>query len=107
MYRGTTPTYTFKTPEDLDLSQMEKVYITFSKKSGREIITKTNDDLVFEDGVVKVRLTQEESLSFPEGIALVQLNWLFRNENDELDRACSNILNIKTYNNLKDEILEL
>ena len=31
MYKGTTKTYTFIAPDGLDLSQMEKVFVTFCK----------------------------------------------------------------------------
>ena len=107
MYKGTTPTYTFTTPEGLDLSQMEKVYVTFSRQDGTEIMTKTGDDLIFKENSVTVRLTQEESLNMPSGTIKIQLNWLFYNDEHVLDRACSNILNVNAYRNLKNEILGL
>lgn len=46
MYKGVTPTYTFKAPEGLDMTQATKVWVTFSTPDEREILTKTGDSTI-------------------------------------------------------------
>lgn len=104
MYRGTTPTYTFIMPESVDISLATGIYVTFCKIDGRLIITKTDDDLVVENNSVEVYLTQEETLSFPNGQIQVQLNWLYP-EGNKTKRACSQIMTISARKNLIDEVL--
>ena len=105
MYRGTTPTYTFTLPETVDLTEADKVFVTFAKMSEEIIYTKENADLTIEAHSVAVYLTQEETLALPNGQLKVQLNWL-DHQGTLLKRACSNKLVIETNKNLIDEVLE-
>ena len=104
MYRGTTPTYKFLMPKCVDLTEASDVFVTFSNESHVEILTKTGSDLEITSEYVAVYLSQEETLSFPNGKVLVQLNWLY-NESGIKKRACSNILTVKSMRNLKNEVL--
>lgn len=107
-YKGTTKKYTFIAPSGLDLTQVEKVFVTFSRhKDKTEIFTKTGEELTITPETVSIHLTQEESLALPTGAVEVQLNWLYYDENHSLERACSKVLNIMVYKNLKDEVLFL
>lgn len=103
MVRGTTPTFIFNTP--VDLTQATSVYVTFSKMDDDIILTKTGTDLDITDESVSVFLTQEETLSFPNGKAKVQLNWLYT-EDSRIKRACSNQKTITATDNLIDEVIE-
>ena len=104
MYKGSTPTYRFIMPEDVDLTEADNVYVTFSREDGVELITKSTADLVIKSAYVEASLTQEESLSFPTDDIKVQLNWTYKSGNIT-KRGCSNILTIKSCNNLKNEVL--
>ncbi len=104
MYRGTTPTYTFTMPEGVDLTLASGVYLTFAKMDGTLLMTKTDDALEITSNAVEVYLTQEETLSFPNGQVQAQLNWLYA-EAGKTKRACSNIMTINTRKNLIDEVL--
>lgn len=73
MRRGTTPTVLIDI--DMDLTGWD-YWLTFSHRYGK--LTKTSDECLFtpegEGGTVSVTLSQEETLSFPEGgIVRVQL----------------------------------
>ena len=60
IYRGTTPTNIF-TP-DIDLTEAEKIEITYSQY-GEPVLKKTLDDITFDDGKLVVLLSQEDTLS--------------------------------------------
>lgn len=104
MFRGTTPTYTFSMPDGVDLTLASRVYVTFCKLDGALIIEKSDEDLEITDRTVEVFLTQEETLSFPNGLIQVQLNWLYE-EGSRIKRACSQIMQIKAEKNLIDEVI--
>lgn len=105
MYRGTTPTYTFTLPDEVDLTLASKVYVTFAKMDETIIFTKDNDDIEITAHSVEVYLTQEETLALPDGRIKVQLNWLY-DDNGVTKRACSNKVVITTQKNLIDKVLE-
>lgn len=103
MVRGTTPTFIFNTP--VDLTQAISVYVTFSEMDDDVILTKTGTDLDITAESVSVFLTQEETLSFPNGKVKVQLNWLYA-DGSRVKRACSNQKTIIAADNLIDEVIE-
>ena len=104
MYKGVTPTYTFKAPDGLDMSSATKVWVTFSTPDEREILTKTGNELEVTTDKVKVFLSQQETLHFITGKILVQLNWLY-NEGSLTKRGASNKFSIIAETNLKNEVL--
>lgn len=104
MFRGVTPTYTFRAPEGLDMTQARKIWVTFSTPDEREILTKTGDDVTVTEHTVQVYLTQNETLRFPTSKVKVQLNWIYQDGLRE-KRASSNKFTINTENNLKNEVL--
>ena len=104
MNRGTTPTYTFTMPQGVDLTHASKVYVTFAQLDDTLIITKSDEDLVITSSKVEVYLTQEETLSFPNGQIQVQLNWLYE-EGGKTKRACSQKMQIIAQKNLLDKVL--
>lgn len=103
--KGVTPTFTFTSPTGLDLTQAEKVWVTFSTPDEREIITKTDDDVTVEytqnKSRVQVFLEQAETLKMPTGKVKVQINWTYSNH----ARGASNKMDIMAETNLKDEVL--
>lgn len=60
IYRGTTPTNIFK--PDIDLTEAEKIEITYSQY-GNPVFKKTLDDITFDDGDLVVLLSQEDTFS--------------------------------------------
>lgn len=76
--RGVTPTFTLKfNEEDLDLTQVQSVYVTFSYGKGK--ITKDIESLDVRENEIDVFLSQSETLSFPVGIVEIQVNWVYNN----------------------------
>lgn len=106
MYKGVTPTYTFKAPSTVDLSLASKVWVTFSTTGEREILTKSGDEITIENNSAEVFLTQNETLKFPEGRVKVQLNWIYQ-DGLRTKRACSNKFFINVDDNLKNEVLNV
>ena len=104
VYKGTTPTYIFTLPEDIDLSSADSVYVTFCKTNYENILTKEDNEMEIDVNTVSVFLTQEETLSFPRGDVLVQINWLY-DDGNTTQRACSEIITIPAKRNLIDEVI--
>ncbi len=106
MIRGTTPTFTLTLrDEEVDLTQAENVYVTFTQVSQEyepASITKTGDDLTIEAKKIHVYISQEESLKFKEGMLDIQANWTY----EDGKRACSEIKRICVKQNLLGEILQ-
>lgn len=104
MYKGVTPTFTFRGPQGLDMTLSKQIWVTFSTPDEREIFTKTGDDVTAEDNTVQVFLTQSETLRLPTRNVKVQINWLYQDGFRE-KRASSNKIIIKAEDNLKNEVL--
>ena len=106
MVRYTTPTFSLKLPETVDLTYAENVYVTFSKPdSDSVIITKTGEDLTVAAHQVDVGLSQAETARFPFGKMLIQLNWTYRS-GAELKRACTKKACVTVSENLLAEVIE-
>lgn len=93
--RGTTPTVilTFDQP-DLDLTDANNVYVTFS--SNLKSITKSGDSLDVEPNRISVYLTQKDTLGFQLDEVEVQVNWTY----DDHLRSGSSIETIAVDRNL-------
>ena len=102
MYKGTTPTYIFRTEADIDLTRANNVYVTFSDRGKNMLFTKTGQDLIIQEKAVGVYLTQEETLSLPYGRVYAQLNWTY----DNGKRMCSQVILISISQNLLCAVVE-
>ena len=76
--RGTTPTITFNVKnEQMDLTQIAEVWITFKTKPGVKLIEKTYDidDVTIdnEEKTITLSLSQEDTLEFANTQMLVQV----------------------------------
>lgn len=71
MRRGTTPT--LKLTLDIDLDLLEDIYVTLYQSG--IILTKFNDDIEIypDDKLIKVRLTEKETMSFKPTAVKIQL----------------------------------
>ena len=61
MRRGTTPTFTFDT--DIDCTQLDLLWVTFLQQD-KEIFTKKLPDCVIDGNVIKVTLSEKDTLMF-------------------------------------------
>lgn len=76
--RGTTPTFTLTFGEGIDLTQAQKVFVTF--ESGGHTVTKSGNDLTIEARKISVYLTQKETFMFTNATVEIQANWLINNK---------------------------
>lgn len=98
MYRATTPTHIFTLPFNTDA--IDKMLLIYSQ-NGKQIISKTESDVLFDDNRVIVSLTQEETKRFAHYSAEVQMRI---RDTDRIVKA-SNIITINVFNVLNDEEL--
>ena len=98
MCRGTTPPISLSFPEGTDFTNAT-VYVSLSDPNRKEIMRLTDEDLLIENNIISLFLTQEQTLSLPTYV-LIQVNWTYGNK-----RACSNIVSIDTKRNLINEVL--
>lgn len=86
MYRGTTPTITFKINSDLDLTDIAECWVTFKAHIGDKTETFDKTDLIIDaqEKTITVAMTQEETLFFKEGRIFVQIRMRM---NDDLAYA--------------------
>ena len=76
--RGTTPTLTFNVKnEQMDLTNIAEVWITFKTKPGVKLIEKTYDinDVTIDAGEKQIilSLSQEDTLAFGDSNILIQV----------------------------------
>lgn len=105
MYTATTPTFTWRFADTLDMTQATDMVATIkSEKSGFKL-NKVMEDLDITEHAVSVFLTQEETLKFPAGDATIMLNWIY-DEGNKIKRACTKETTIKVNKNLYNEVME-
>jgi len=70
MRRGTTPTIVINV-KGIEMTEIAEWYITVAQDSVQ--ITKTNEDIEIEDTLIKMPLTQTETMKFKSGEVSVQI----------------------------------
>ena len=70
MRRGTTPTIVINV-KGIEMTEIAEWYITVAQDSVQ--ITKTNEDIEIEDTLIKMPLTQAETMKFKSGEVSVQI----------------------------------
>ena len=106
MVRATTPTLTLTiNDESVDLTAARNVYVTLEQNN--TTLTKTGEELEVEARVVKVWLSQTESLALTEGQPLnIQLNWTYLDTDGvTVKRAATNVAKITITRQLLDEVI--
>lgn len=73
MRQGTTPTIQI-TINDIDLNEMQNIYVVFEQNG--YILKKESSNLDIEGNVISVLLSQEETLNFKEGTCNIQLRMI-------------------------------
>lgn len=101
MRKGITPTITLTLPDGIDLGTANNVYVTIANKRGKKL-TKTGADLDIDENVVKVTLTQEETLGLSQ--AYIEVNWTYL-EGGMTKRAASEIVSVYFKENLEAGVL--
>lgn len=74
MMRGTTPTHIFSFP--FSKEDVEELYITYAQKK-ETVIEKTLSDVTFGEGEISVKLSQEDTLAFMDGLVDMQIRVKF------------------------------
>lgn len=70
---GTTPTHTFKFP--FDVSMIKELKITY-RQEGKIVLEKYSNNFHLYDNTAEIKLTQEDTFLFKEGIVDIQLRAL-------------------------------
>ena len=100
--RGTTPLIPFEAKdffdEDVDLSQVRVIWMTFEQEHIQ--ITKRFPDVLIDGSLIRVKLSQENTLNLKEGNVEVQFRALLGN-----DAISSSIAVIKVLRILKEGLL--
>lgn len=75
MYRGTTPTITFKINSDIDLDDIDVCYVTFKSQVNNKTREYVKTDLVIndEEKTLTLALDQDDTLFFPSGSVQIQI----------------------------------
>lgn len=95
MFRGTTPTHTFKT--NINLTEA-RVFVTYVQ-DGRTILEKTGQDVSVTNNSVSVTLTQKETLAFkPSKRVNIQIRYVFQDGT----AGASNVMNVEVSDVLKE-----
>ena len=107
MYKGITPTFVLTLPAEGHIFDAEHVYVTLAAKC--KTITKSDTELSFDtdaqgNAVIYVFLPQEETLAFPKGQVLIQVNWTY-DDDGTIKRACSTIASVTFADNLLDRVI--
>lgn len=71
IYKGTTPTFTFKLCFDTKLLDIANTHIVFT--SGSAKVDKSGDELQTKDALLACELTQDDTMSFNGGQVNIQI----------------------------------
>ena len=103
--RGTTPTISFKVKNEMDLTKIAEVWITFKTKAGVRPKEKTYDinDVTIdtEEHAIVLSLSQEDTLYFADTDMWVQIRLRMEDE----QAYASSILDVQIGHILKDGVI--
>lgn len=80
MTRGTTPTFLIKVNSDLDLSTVSKLWITFEQNNIEKTFNLEDVEVNASEKTISVFMSQEDTLEFATGYALLQIRGLTADE---------------------------
>ena len=99
MIRGTTPTHRFVLPFDTDMIQTVQIIYA---QNDETVLTKGNDDCIFDGNTVSAKLTQQETFLFTEDASVeVQVRVL----TTDGDAVASRVMRVQCDECLSDEVL--
>ena len=105
MIRGTTPIITLKVINggELDLTTVDDLYVTL--RQGQRIIT-LKEGVSVDAQSVSFYLTQREALSLKEGLADIQVNWIYKDADDGIThRSATRIQQIEITGQILDKVI--
>ena len=80
MYRGSTPQLNIKVKTELDFDNVTQIWLTLRPTANNEITFEMDRmEIDNEEKIIKVLLTQEETLALSEGTCKVQIRLLLQN----------------------------
>ena len=100
MIRATTPTHTFNIP--IDANKIQKILVTY-RQIGKNILEKTNADMVNKGNAWSVTLTQRETKMF---MADTKVEVQVRALTTGGDALASKIFSVTVDRVLNDEVME-
>ena len=103
MRQFTSPLHTLFI-KGFELTDYSRVYVTYSDKPRKNVVTVTDCVVTIENGGTKIetQLTQEQTGSFKDGdIVSVQVNWLTSSGK----RMATSVTNIRVEENLIKEVI--
>ena len=99
MIKGTTPTHIFKLP--FGTETIKTIQIIYAQ-NGETKLTKGNSDCVFDGNTVTVKLTQEDTFSFADGVYVeIQVRVLLFDGN----ALASRVMRVRCNECLSDEVI--
>lgn len=101
MYRGTTPTLTFKLNTDIDLTTLEEAWITIKGEDKEKTYTLDDFFVDIDEHSFVLSLTQTDTLYFCAGRLYVQI----RLRTDDGNAYASNVKQINLDYILKDGVI--
>ena len=99
---GTTPTHRFTIPPDINLNAISKARVTYSQNN-KQVLCKEAPHCKIHDGVVKVELSQKETLLFNYKLRAEAQVDLLTDDNKSMK---SDVVIISVEKSLNDEVLE-
>ena len=98
MIRGTTPSFEFTLP--FEVETLAKCYVSFSQ-FGRVVLEKTLDEVTTSGKKIMFKLTQEETLRFAPDFIQIQIRCVTMDS----EALASNIMNTHASLILKDGVI--
>ena len=92
MVRGTTPPITLKV-KDVDLTEVDSVYVSIKQINTELLFTGDALNITKEtvgnttNSIIKFSMSQKQSLKLLNGIARIQVNWLYTEDNVQYRNA--------------------
>ena len=100
MIRGTTPTHIFTLP--FGIETIKTIQIIYAQ-SGAEKLTKSNEDCMLDGNTVTVKLTQEDTFLFDDGVCVEVQVRVLTNGGDAL---ASRVMRVRCEECLSCEVLQ-
>ena len=99
MVQAISQEITFELPETFDATQAALVIFSIEQR-GQEMLHKEVDDI--EPDRVYVYLTQEDTVNLLDGMALIQLNFVY----SDGSRACTEVVPVNVEKNLLKRVID-
>lgn len=107
MYRGTTPSITFRINNSFELTHIKQVWVTFKSKFAEITYDIDHVELDLENNMIRVQMSQEDTLAFTmKGKYIEKVEAQMRFLDDEDKAFASNIVTVDMLRILKEGVIE-